>query len=95
MNESNYLPWAIAAILGFTLYQTRETVKEFEALTNHNLSRMQYVESNLLATKVKLANIRTDYANNFINKPDREIEDALVDVRAEIEDLRKFLDKKR
>ena len=93
-NDANTLSWIIVAILSFMLYNANGTVKDYEALNNHNLSRMQFVESNLLAAKAKIAEIRTDYADNFINSPNQEIDDALVDVRAEMSDLRKYSEKK-
>jgi hypothetical protein len=84
-NDANTLSWIIVAILSFALYHTHGTVKEYEALNSHTLGRMEFVESNLLAAKRKIVDI---------NIPTKEIDDALVDVRAEISDLRKYLAKK-
>jgi hypothetical protein len=84
-NDANTLSWIVVAILSFVLYHMHGTVKEYEALNSHTMSRMQSVESNLLAAKRKIVDIKNST---------KEVDDALIEIRAEIGDLRKYLGKK-
>jgi len=94
MNDSKSYVWLIVVMLGIFLFQSRETVREYEILNERNLSRMQYVESNLLSAKGKLGNNAINYSNNFNGNVEKDIDNALIDVRAEMDDLHKKIDKK-
>lgn len=68
--------------------------KEAKKLNEHNLSTMRYVESNLLKAKTKITEIKNYNSNLYFQGVEQDIDNALVDVRAEMYDLHANLDKK-
>ncbi|QWD70385.1 hypothetical protein [Polynucleobacter sp. UB-Siik-W21] len=98
MENSSGLAWIVAIALGIMLYNAKNDAKEFN---KHSLSRMQYVESNLIDASKKVDDFltKTNQAcyNTYYGRPEglcgakQDIANALVDVRPELEDLHKKL----
>jgi hypothetical protein len=94
MTDSNSWLWVLLVILGVSLYNAKDDLKETKKLNEHNLSRMRYVESNLLKAKTKITEIKNYNSNSYFQGVEQDIDNALVDVRAEMYDLHANLDKK-
>ena len=94
MTDSNNWIWVLVVILGVSLYNAKDELKEAKKLNEHNLSRMRYVESNLLKAKTKITEIKNYNSNSYFQGVEQDIDNALVDVRAEMYDLHANLNKK-
>lgn len=94
MSDSNSWVWIALISLCIVLYNAKDDLKEAKKLNEHNLSRMQYVESNLLQAKTKITEIKNYNSNAYFQGVEQDIDNALVDVRAEMYDLHANLDKK-
>ena len=94
MTDSNSWVWIVVVFLGVSLYNAKDDLKETKKLNEHNLSRMRYVESNLLKAKTKITEIKNYNSNSYFQGVEQDIDNALVDVRAEMYDLHANLDKK-
>ena len=94
MSDANSWVWIVVVFLGVSLYNAKDDLKEAKKLNEHNLSRMRYVESNLLKAKTKITEIKNYNSNLYFQGVEQDINNALVDVRAEMYDLHATLDKK-
>ncbi len=98
MENSSNVAWIVAIVLGIMLYNANNDAKEFN---QHSLSRMQFIEANLLEASKKVDDFltktnQTCYNTYYIQTKDlcglkQDITNALVDVRPELEDLHKKL----
>jgi len=98
MENSAGLAWIVAIVLGIMLYNAKSDAKEFN---QHSLSRMQFIESNLVEASKKVDDFLTKTNqtcyNTYYGRPEglcglkQDITNALVDVRPELEDLHKKL----
>jgi len=98
MGNSSGLAWIVAIVLGIMFYNAKSDAKDFNQRT---LSRMQFVESNLVEASKKVDDflVKTNQTcyNAYYGRPEglcglkQDIKNALVDVRPELEDLHKKL----
>jgi hypothetical protein len=98
MGNSSGLAWIVAIVLGIMFYNAKSDAKDFNQRT---LSRMQFVESNLVEASKKVDDflVKTNQTcyNTYHGRPEglcglkQDIKNALVDVRPELEDLHKKL----
>lgn len=98
MENSSGLAWIVAIVLGIMLYNAKNDANEFNQRT---LSRMQFVESNLVEASKKVDDflVKTNqscYDTHYGRSEGlcglkQDIKNALVDVRPELEDLHKKL----
>jgi hypothetical protein len=99
MHNSSKLVWIAVIILVVLLHNAK---KEFKEFNTHSLSRMQYIESNLLAANKNLADAIAasgqacspypTYQQIGLCSVKQNIDAALTDVRPELEGLHKKLD---
>lgn len=103
LNSTNTVLVGAIVILLVMQYNDKKDVTKFD---EHSLSRMQYIESNLVSAEAKLEKILEAnkeschmYAvygyrpNDGLCGIRQDIKNALIDVRPEIADLHKKLDK--
>ena len=103
MDKHSEIAWILVVVLGVSLYNAKDDVNAAKESYKHSLSRGQFEESNLVNASQKIDQMLRQtnqicYPNSYSRLDGlcglkQDVDSALVDIRAELADMHKKLDK--